>query len=235
MCIKLVNYWHKYTEMHGQQNVKKYGLFISVTALHVSAGVSTHHQQLMSLYPQYLVLLRPLLPPVVNVTGWDTTGSISGLNSARYCIYSDMSSWWWVETPPETSRAVTDINCIFFASCWTIIDTYQSDIYKFTRPYGLNHWHRRFIINRLAIIYIHSSFLTAYFWIIYYTTATQYTTLNTAKLWQILSIHVSANHGPSSWEKKSINPGNHTSICTVRYDSIFTGITNLFYTIIFQW
>ena len=22
MCIKLVNYWDKYTEMHGQQNVK---------------------------------------------------------------------------------------------------------------------------------------------------------------------------------------------------------------------
>jgi len=23
MFIKLVNYWYKYTEMHGQQNVKK--------------------------------------------------------------------------------------------------------------------------------------------------------------------------------------------------------------------
>jgi hypothetical protein len=23
LCIKLVNYWDKYTEMHGQQNVKK--------------------------------------------------------------------------------------------------------------------------------------------------------------------------------------------------------------------
>jgi len=22
LCIKLVNYWHKYTEIHGQQNVK---------------------------------------------------------------------------------------------------------------------------------------------------------------------------------------------------------------------
>ena len=25
LCIKLVNYWDKYTEMHGQQNVKKKG------------------------------------------------------------------------------------------------------------------------------------------------------------------------------------------------------------------
>ena len=24
LCIKLVNCWNKYTEMHGQQNVKKY-------------------------------------------------------------------------------------------------------------------------------------------------------------------------------------------------------------------
>jgi len=23
LCIKLVNYWDKYTEMHGQQNIKK--------------------------------------------------------------------------------------------------------------------------------------------------------------------------------------------------------------------
>jgi len=34
MCIKLVNYWDKYTEMHGQQNVKN-----------VSGGFSTHHQE----------------------------------------------------------------------------------------------------------------------------------------------------------------------------------------------
>jgi len=35
-----------------------------------------------------------------------TTGSSNCLNNIRYCIYSDMSSWWWVEIPLETSRAV---------------------------------------------------------------------------------------------------------------------------------
>jgi len=40
-------------------------------ALHVSGGISTHHQELISLYVQYLALLRPLLLPVVNVTGWE--------------------------------------------------------------------------------------------------------------------------------------------------------------------
>jgi len=39
------------------------------TALHVSGDISTHHQELMSLYLQYLALLRPLLLPVVIVTG----------------------------------------------------------------------------------------------------------------------------------------------------------------------
>jgi len=38
------------------------------TALHVSGGISTHHQQLTSLYLQYLALLRLLLLPVVSVT-----------------------------------------------------------------------------------------------------------------------------------------------------------------------
>ena len=41
------------------------------TALLVSGGICTHHQKLMSLYLQYLALLRTLLLPVVNVTGWE--------------------------------------------------------------------------------------------------------------------------------------------------------------------
>jgi hypothetical protein len=31
---------------------------------------------------------------------------IFGLTNARCCVYSDMNSWWWVEIPPETYRAV---------------------------------------------------------------------------------------------------------------------------------
>ena len=59
------------------------------TALHISCGISTYHQELIPLYLQYLALLRPLLLAVVNVTF--TTAASSGLN-ARYCGYSDMSS-----------------------------------------------------------------------------------------------------------------------------------------------
>jgi len=52
------------------------------TALHVSGGSSIHHQELISLYLQYLALLRLLLLPDVSVTL--TTGSSNGLNKARY-------------------------------------------------------------------------------------------------------------------------------------------------------
>ena len=38
------------------------------TAQHVSDGISTHHQ-LITLYLQYLALMRPVLLPVVNVDG----------------------------------------------------------------------------------------------------------------------------------------------------------------------
>ena len=35
-----------------------------------------------------------------------TEGSRDGLTSARCCNYGCMCSWWWVELPPETCRAV---------------------------------------------------------------------------------------------------------------------------------
>ena len=37
------------------------------TALHVSGGISTHHQENTQLYLQYLVLVKPLLLPVAIV------------------------------------------------------------------------------------------------------------------------------------------------------------------------
>jgi len=34
-------------------------------------------------------------------------GSSNGLTSARCCRYSCVCSWWWVEIPSETCRAVS--------------------------------------------------------------------------------------------------------------------------------
>jgi hypothetical protein len=52
-----------------------------------------------------------------------TAGPIIVITRKRYCRYSDMSSWWWVELPPDTCTAVCNINKLYIvASCWTIID-----------------------------------------------------------------------------------------------------------------
>jgi len=50
-------------------------------------------------------------------SSWD------GLTSTRCRKYSYICSWWWVELPPETCRAVYRIiiNCIF-VPCWTVTD-----------------------------------------------------------------------------------------------------------------
>jgi len=40
------------------------------TAHHVSCGISTHHQELITLYLQYLALMRPLMPDTVDTVLW---------------------------------------------------------------------------------------------------------------------------------------------------------------------
>ena len=44
-----------------QQDAKLHSLFYLETALHVSGGSSTHHQQRIKLYLQHLVFVTPLL------------------------------------------------------------------------------------------------------------------------------------------------------------------------------
>jgi len=68
-----------------QQDVTEYSLFKSVNCSTCFGWYFNHHQELMTLYLQYLALMRLLLLPV-------TTGSSNGLINARYCRYSVMSS-----------------------------------------------------------------------------------------------------------------------------------------------
>ena len=44
-----------------QQDTTLHSLFYPETALHVSGGTITHHQELKELYPQHLVFVTPLL------------------------------------------------------------------------------------------------------------------------------------------------------------------------------
>jgi hypothetical protein len=58
-----------------QQDATLHSLFILETALHVSGGTSTHHQERIQLYLQRLVLVTPLLLPAAIAAG----------NSHFYC------------------------------------------------------------------------------------------------------------------------------------------------------
>jgi hypothetical protein len=45
-------------------------------------------------------------------------GRSNGVTNTRCCRYSCMCSWWWVEVPPETCRAVSRYKLCNAASCW---------------------------------------------------------------------------------------------------------------------
>jgi hypothetical protein len=72
-----------------QKDATLHSLFYLETALHVSGGTITHHQECKQLYLQHLVFVK------------------YGLTNTRCCRYSCFVSWWWVVVPPETCRTVS--------------------------------------------------------------------------------------------------------------------------------
>ena len=55
--------------MYIQQDATLHSLFYLETAVHVSGGITTHHQERKQLYLQHLVFVRPLLLPAAIVAG----------------------------------------------------------------------------------------------------------------------------------------------------------------------
>jgi len=56
--------------------MQQYAVYLYLQiALHVSGGISTHYQELISLYLQHLALMRLLLLPVVDVVGRNVPSS----------------------------------------------------------------------------------------------------------------------------------------------------------------
>ena len=83
--------------------MQRYAIYLYLyTALHVSGGISTHHQEHAQLYLQHLVLVKPLLLPATIVEELEllrssnsstiVTGSSNGLTSTRGCRYSCVCS-----------------------------------------------------------------------------------------------------------------------------------------------
>ena len=69
-----------------QQDAALHGLFYLETALHVSGGTTTHHQERKQLYLQHLVFVTRLLLPAAIVEG-----SSNGVTSTK-CRYSCLRS-----------------------------------------------------------------------------------------------------------------------------------------------
>jgi hypothetical protein len=78
-----------------------------------------------------LYMFRVVLPPIIRSTynciyiylplscrSWNSStiaaDSSNSVTNTRCCRYSCMCSWWWMEVPPKTCRAVSRniINCI---------------------------------------------------------------------------------------------------------------------------
>ena len=85
--IKCLDILKQFLLIYFQRDVRLHIIYFWKTALHVSGGTSTHHQEHTQLYLQYLVLVKPLLLPAAVAAG-----SSNGLTSTRYCKYSCVCS-----------------------------------------------------------------------------------------------------------------------------------------------
>jgi hypothetical protein len=70
-----------------QQDATLHSLFYMQTALHVSGGTTTHHQERKQMYLQHLVFVTPLL-----LTATIAAGSSNGVTNIRCCRYSFLRS-----------------------------------------------------------------------------------------------------------------------------------------------
>jgi len=119
--------------MHGQQNVKY--IYINIYNLFVCKP---------------LYMFRVVSPPIIRSSchcihcisrrerDWTgpvtfTTGCSYGFTNNRCCIYSDMSSRWWVEIPPETCRAVYRHKLTVY--CCILLDNYSQYSYQLYRSH----------------------------------------------------------------------------------------------------
>ena len=70
-----------------QQDATLHSLFYLETALHVSGGTITHHQERKQLCLQHLVFVTPFLLPAAIAAG-----SSNGVTNTRCCRYSCLRS-----------------------------------------------------------------------------------------------------------------------------------------------
>ena len=86
--------------IYSQQDATLHSLFYMETALHVSGGTSTHHQERKQRYLQHLVFVRPLLLPAAIAAGTTVDTVV--------CAPDD--GWW--NHPKHVEQFPNKINCV---------------------------------------------------------------------------------------------------------------------------
>jgi len=117
-----VNIFLLYVSIIIPKKMQQYTVYLYLqTALPVSGGVSTHHQELISLYLQYLALVRPWLDG--NCSSHPVNVSIMP-DTVDTVIWAPDDGWRY---HPKQVQQFADINKLFIvASCWIIIATYYA-------------------------------------------------------------------------------------------------------------
>jgi len=102
---KIIITWGKiilqYIPIYIQQDTTLHSLFYLKTALHVSGGTSTHHQERKQLYLQHLVFVTPLLLPVAIVEELGLVWVCCGWRILKYYydinkLYNVVSCWIYI-------------------------------------------------------------------------------------------------------------------------------------------
>ena len=79
---------HKNILIYIQQDETLHSLFHLETALHISGGTTTHHQERKQLYLQHVVFVRPLLlPAAIAKTGLHVSGGTTTHHQERKQLY----------------------------------------------------------------------------------------------------------------------------------------------------
>jgi hypothetical protein len=136
----------KLNTLYIQQDATLHTLRYLETALHVSGGTITHHQERKQLFLQHLVFVTPLLLPWKSWNRFEcavgavrysqhtqtssnsstiTAGSNNDLTNTRCCRYSCLLSWWWVLVPLKHVEQFLDkINCVTLHLVGYILEYY---------------------------------------------------------------------------------------------------------------
>ena len=99
IVYKLLLYTYFWPTLYIQQDATLHSLFYLEAVLHFSGRTITHHQERKQLYLQHT--------QTSSNSSTIAADSSNGVTNTRCCRYSCICSWWWVEVPPETCRAVS--------------------------------------------------------------------------------------------------------------------------------